>query len=1080
MLDDEAVQDVSQISTTIQKGEAVLFLGAGASRGAGVPLGGELGEMIKEEFPLIDQRLDNLIDVCQSVIDTPPYNRNQLEEFIADKFLAVKPSREHEELPDYDWSAIFTTNFDDLIETAYRNAESVSRRCLPVVSENFRITPGDRKNLYLFKIMGCVRVQGGEPGAMVLSRADYNRALVRRREFLKILFDFVRTGTLIFIGYSFGDRIALDVMDEVKELYGESRLPWSYALFDRVELDDRTRYLYQSRKIRPVECSFEDLFAHLRDHSTPKRTSISREREHIKIMGMTLEVDEGKIRQLSESFEVLTEEAIAQEPGQKDDFFKGINSSWGAFREGWDFTRESYGSPQGGSEGFGILERVVTELTTLEGKASKTLLIKGMPGVGKTTLLKRLAYDVYTQQGIPVILLKSLAPTLDYKTLYSFIANLGDDFIKRVPHRRQPQQIKSVIIIDDAASFAREIGRIEAYLTSRGRAVLILAAERSGEWAAQCNRSLVSLPDEDVYELDESLTGQERSRIVEHFRGLGYISNAAVSWESIIEKQFENSFFATVYRLVHPAQKPLNEIIQDQYRSLPEPAQQAFKYIACFHQFNLPINMELLVRTLKCSYQDFLDGVVKQDAAKIIFEETDTLGNVLFRTHHRIIADHTVRTFFGDPQQQTETLLEILGNANLTNEKEAEIVEKLLINHVGPGSTSSFTLEQQRRLFSTVCNRYAVRSLVHHWGILELDANNYADAEQLLTHALDLPRENAGMYRGESDQNILTSLGTLYSRMGIDELKTGDHTIAQDYFAKAENCFAKAKHGEFPNAHAYHAHAFMWFVRGNEQKEEWVRLRCYGMAIEIVALAHDNLNPDDLQIVEELATSVYTAIGDEAKVQQYADILRVQFNTPAGYRLNSQLLLRRARQTEGQRRERLIQKALDSVDIALKYFPSDEHSLRLKAVILAERKAMDLEEYFQALEHWKGVAVMPSARLLYELGRVSFLLGYYDKSAEVFRELENGPGVGHSMRSTSQHAICDETKNMKKEFDGVVVRLLNPRRGFIRCETLRSLRYNIAFNPLACDFTATEGVSVEFHIEFNFRGPLAVNVRRMA
>ncbi|MCH7613698.1 MAG: glycosyltransferase, partial [Candidatus Marinimicrobia bacterium] len=53
---------------------------------------------------------------------------------------------------------------------------------------------------------------------MVLSRADYNRALIRRRKYLELLSDFVKTGTIVFIGYSFGDHLVLDIIDDIIEI----------------------------------------------------------------------------------------------------------------------------------------------------------------------------------------------------------------------------------------------------------------------------------------------------------------------------------------------------------------------------------------------------------------------------------------------------------------------------------------------------------------------------------------------------------------------------------------------------------------------------------------------------------------------------------------------------------------------------------------------------------------------------------------------------------------------------------------------------------------------------------------------
>ena len=100
--------------------------------------------------------------------------------------------------------------------------------------------------------MGSMNVSDGESGQMVLSRRDYKRALIRRRKYFEYLADFVKNGTIIFIGYSFRDRIVLDVMDELIEINGQDRIPWSYAFFESLELDERMTTLFSRHRIHSI------------------------------------------------------------------------------------------------------------------------------------------------------------------------------------------------------------------------------------------------------------------------------------------------------------------------------------------------------------------------------------------------------------------------------------------------------------------------------------------------------------------------------------------------------------------------------------------------------------------------------------------------------------------------------------------------------------------------------------------------------------------------------------------------------------------------------------------------------------
>ena len=256
------------------------------------------------------------------------------------------------------------------------------------------------------------------------------------------------------------------------------------------------------------------------------------------------------------------------------------------------------------------------------------------------------------------------------------------------------------------------------------------------------------MPEKLIFTIPEELSDDEKKRFIEHFYGLGYIANKHTYWDYIINKEYGDSFFATIYTLVHPSRKPLNTIIRDQFQSLTDFTKRAFQYVCCFHQFNVPMNMELLVRSLRCSWQDFRTEVMQKDAEKVLFEEIDDSGTIFYRTHHRIIAQKTVEYFFGDAKAQKEIFLDIFNNALMGNVPEHEICEKILIRHIGPNATyQRFSHEQQREIFRCVCEKEPVRALWHHWGLIEKDDLQLDEAERILNRALEIPKDSMESYR---------------------------------------------------------------------------------------------------------------------------------------------------------------------------------------------------------------------------------------------------------------------------------------------------------------------------------------------
>lgn len=170
--------------------------------------------------------------------------------------------------------------------------------------------------------------------------------------------------------------------------------------------------------------------------------------------------------------------------------------------------------------------------------------------------------------------------------------------------------------------------------------------------------------------------------------------------------------------------------------------------------------------------------------------------------------------------------------------------------------------------------------------------------------------------------------------------------------------------------------------------------------------------------------------------------------------------------------------ALGKVDEGLKHFRSDERCLGLRARVFRELAPRELKKYYTALIKWKSAATRPNVRLLFELARTAFVLEYYDDSKKFFQELETGVGLGHRLRTRPRYPIADEEGN-SVEFEGVITSIFSSYEGEIRCESLRNLRYPIAFRPIACRFTPSSGDLVRFDIAFSFRNPIAINVRKV-
>lgn len=1054
------------IRQKLEEGNLALFVGAGFSTLAGLPSGNQLIEKLKAHFPKVNQDLSDFMEVCDDIVETPPYNRNELIDFVRSELDTFKPSEQHNSLTKYNWATIFTTNFDNVIEVSYNLSNEKIKPCIPVTINQPSISLSDRKKLYLFKIMGCKNA-ATDDGEMVLSRSDFHLAIQKRNHYLKLLSDIIKNGTVLYMGYSFRDRIVTDIIKDLRKIHGSEKLPWCYWLTkDPIPTDEKTTYFFSNNKIIPIQSSIEDFLSELDKFyvSSPKPSSPSKPECKLNLKGKLIGIDEDNLNLISQSFCALTEELTSENPGDKDKFLIGTNGSWGAFGKDWDFKRENYST---------IYSAIIEELEVSDSE-NKIIQISGMPGVGKTFLLRRLAFDIYRQNNSPVLFNNSTSK-YDFKAIASFIEDINRKYDNTFQGEEKVRQLKYTFIFDDAAIGLREIIRFKDYLTSRGRQVLMIVSDRENEWQKVLSEIPYKFPKK--FECSETMEETEVDSLINFLFKQGYLVHKSDSVKAKILDDYENSFFAIIYSYVHPSKKPLNEIIKDQFEHLNELSKKAYEYICCFGQFNNPINVEWLVRILNCSYQDFIDEVIKKDAAKVIFELTDHSENLLYKAHHRIIAKKTIDYFLPDSRILYERFTQILDKVEFSNIIEKDICEKFLNQNFSINSKNDkYDISSRIELYKIVCKNQKSRTVLHHLGLLELENNLFNDAEIHLKEALEY-KDSFESYRGETDQNILTSLGKLYSRQAINYFKEDRKDKGEEQILLADSCFREAKHGEYPNVHAYHSHAYFWFKRGMDFSiQEAEKLYYFGKSLEILNDAKDNINPDELLPILTLEQEIWNNAGINDVVDKIADLIKSRYNSAKGYYISSLHYFRLSQNTkDDNERERFLNIAYKKTEKALIPFPHDEDCLHLRCKIYRSLKNFEYPIYYELLHQWYLNYGAENVFLLFELGRTAFILEYFDLSTEVFAILQGGIGMGNNLRMKPQFPILDKDKN--KKFSGEVTDIFNKMEGLIKPHSFTS-KYKLPFRPIAARYTAYRGDYINFEIAFNFRGPLAINVMK--
>ncbi|QDV51363.1 SIR2 family NAD-dependent protein deacylase [Gimesia fumaroli] len=242
----------SPLTEAIANGNAVVYVGAGASKAAGLPDWREFLKALERESRAYSQNAaisiqkrilegDYLVaaEMLQNVFG------NKLQDVTHRVFGKVSvPTPIHRAIASIPFSLAVTTNYDCLLETAYHF--SVPR----LTWQNpYDVLQNVRSGIFcVLKLHGDYAVRE----SVVLARSHYRDLLQVNYALLNSLRMLLATRTFLFVGVSFSDPDLLALMDEAKSLYGDVFGP-HYAIFPENHFDpEYSEVLERSYNIRTI------------------------------------------------------------------------------------------------------------------------------------------------------------------------------------------------------------------------------------------------------------------------------------------------------------------------------------------------------------------------------------------------------------------------------------------------------------------------------------------------------------------------------------------------------------------------------------------------------------------------------------------------------------------------------------------------------------------------------------------------------------------------------------------------------------------------------------------------------------
>jgi adenine C2-methylase RlmN of 23S rRNA A2503 and tRNA A37 len=263
-LDEKAQTQIREIYEELTERNVVLFLGAGVSRSLwdADSLAEELFRELKTGQTYDDKLgLQGVVDICYSRGRQELVN-NKLKNTIENS--EVPP--EFSEITMHPWTTVYTTNYDDFIERAYKQSQERGqttyscKRISKLSDYELKVAP---QSIPVIKLHGCIN---DSIDTQVISSLDYMQLYWdgSRQSLLRRFSTDVLQHCVVFSGYSMNDTHIARILFDAKRAKGMRLKGYVVSPKRDNKLDpDLEHVLLEKFDLKTVHCSFAEFLAEL-------------------------------------------------------------------------------------------------------------------------------------------------------------------------------------------------------------------------------------------------------------------------------------------------------------------------------------------------------------------------------------------------------------------------------------------------------------------------------------------------------------------------------------------------------------------------------------------------------------------------------------------------------------------------------------------------------------------------------------------------------------------------------------------------------------------------------------------------
>jgi hypothetical protein len=645
----------------IKHGRVVLLFGSGALHGAIFPagkellLGNNLKDKICDRFLGGDYKDQNLQYVSDLAISQS--SLIELQEFINGLLEGVEPADFHKLIPTFKWRALFSTNYDLLIEDSYGAASNRLQKCRPIISNYDGLDEASRTEEYvpLIKLHGCLSRRRDTELPLILTVDQYNDYMINRDRLFNFLYQVAVENTLVFVGHSLQDADIRKIISLIDNNVKYAR-PRYYLIkpgAKSLEIE-----FWNERKISILNGGLKE-FIEAIDQAIPLRDR----QLALAIPPRTHPIQSRFIQHIEPSSDLISflandvdyvEPSLFNQAGDVKAFYCGASQEWFPIGANLDVHRK-------------VGRKIIAEIVQIaEGDRISSVdfyLIKGEAGSGKSVLLRRLCSDIAINGGHLVLYVRPLT-------------NIRFESLETI-HRLTGERV--YLVWDNAAANVQAISRLLRTARASDIKLTVITCERYPEWNTRCREMLDPFVT-NKYELPY-LGPEEIENLVSLLERHGCLGPALTPLgHEERKKRFIDTFGRQLLVALHEVTMGVRfeDIIHDEYQSLqPEAAKFLYRTICVLNRLRIPVRAGLIARVAGITFDKFkLDFF--QPLQKVVLTSGGNDHDIHYLARHPEIAEIVFRRSFDSVLDRYHEYVRLIEALNISFESDRQSFRQMI------------------------------------------------------------------------------------------------------------------------------------------------------------------------------------------------------------------------------------------------------------------------------------------------------------------------------------------------------------------------------------------------------------------